>query len=72
MTWDITGLVYMPKAGLTFKGAVNKSASGASCFVLVIDNITIKGTGAILANGACAAAGVKMPGAFGSAPRLVL
>lgn len=60
-TWKITGLVYMPKASLTFSGAVNKSANGASCFVLVADNILINGTGSILAGGQCAAAGLRMP-----------
>lgn len=60
-TWDITGLVYMPHASLKFKGAVNKGSNGSACFVLVVDSITIKGTGAILAHGGCAAAGVTMP-----------
>src|SRR5262249_36750174 len=34
-TWDITGLVYLPHANVTFSGTVNKSSNGASCFVLV-------------------------------------
>jgi hypothetical protein len=60
-TWDITGLVYLPHASVTFKGAVNKSSNGQSCFVLVVDNVTIDGTGDILATGYCAAAGLTMP-----------
>jgi hypothetical protein len=60
-TWDITGLVYLPHASVTFKGAVNKSSNGASCFALVVDNITIDGTGDILATGGCAAAGLTLP-----------
>jgi hypothetical protein len=60
-TWDITGLVYLPHASVTFSGAVNKSSNGASCFALVVDNITINGTGDILAKGGCAAAGLNLP-----------
>jgi hypothetical protein len=43
-------------------GAVNKSANGASCFNLVVDNVTINGTGDIWANNdqqACKAAGLN-------------
>jgi hypothetical protein len=60
-TWDLTGLVYLPHASVTFSGAVNKSSNGQSCFVLVVDNITINGTGSILSTGGCAAAGLTMP-----------
>jgi Flp pilus assembly protein TadG len=60
-TWNITGVVYLPHASVTFKGAVNKSSNGQSCFELVVDNITIDGTGSILAHGGCAAAGVTLP-----------
>jgi Flp pilus assembly protein TadG len=60
-TWNITGIVYLPKSSVTFSGAVNKSSNGASCFALIVDNITINGTGSILANGGCAAAGVTLP-----------
>lgn len=61
-TWNISGLVYLPHSSVTFSGAVNKSASGANCFVLVVDNVTINGTGDILANdNQCVAAGLNMP-----------
>ena len=60
-TWDITGVVYLPHSSVTFSGAVNKSSNGTSCFELVVDNITINGTGSILAHGSCAAAGVTLP-----------
>jgi hypothetical protein len=60
-TWKITGLVYLPHASVTFKGAVDKSSNGQSCFVLVVDNVTIDGTGDILARGSCGAAGLSMP-----------
>jgi Flp pilus assembly protein TadG len=60
-TWKITGVVYLPHSSVIFSGAVNKSSNGASCLLLVVDNITINGTGSILANGGCAAAGVTLP-----------
>jgi Flp pilus assembly protein TadG len=49
-TWDISGLVYLPHSSVTLSGAVNKSSNGESCFNLVVDNITINGTGDIYAN----------------------
>ena len=60
-TWDITGLIYLPHANATFKGAVNKSSYGASCFVLVVDSVLIDGTGSIEETGGCGAAGLTMP-----------
>jgi hypothetical protein len=54
-------LTYFPHASVTFTGAVNKSSFGASCFVLVVDNVLIDGTANILATGGCAAAGLAMP-----------
>jgi Flp pilus assembly protein TadG len=60
-TWDITGLVYLPHASVTFSGAVNKSSNGYSCFGLVVDNILINGTGSILDEGQCQQAGLVQP-----------
>ncbi|HEY0646867.1 pilus assembly protein TadG-related protein [Phenylobacterium sp.] len=60
-TWSITGLVYLPKASVTFSGAVNKSSYGKSCFGLVVDNVTINGTGSILSHGECDEAGLELP-----------
>jgi Flp pilus assembly protein TadG len=60
-TWDISGLVYLPHSSVLFSGAVNNSSNGASCFGLVVDNITINGTGEILKTGGCAAAGLYLP-----------
>ena len=60
-TWDITGLVYLPHSNVTFSGAVNKSSNGTSCFAMVVGDITINGTGAILAHGGCNGAGLAMP-----------
>jgi Flp pilus assembly protein TadG len=59
-TWNISGLVYMPHASVTLSGAVSKSSTGKTCFELVVDNITINGTGAIFQNDTqCAAAGLN-------------
>jgi hypothetical protein len=58
-TWNVSGLVYLPNSSVTLSGAVNKSSKGASCFELVVDNITVNGTGDIFANdNQCAAAGL--------------
>ncbi|MEN3977036.1 pilus assembly protein TadG-related protein [Emcibacter sp. SYSU 3D8] len=59
-TWNITGIVYLPNASVTFSGAINKAATnGLSCFGMVVDNIRINGTGLILT--ACDQAGVVLP-----------
>jgi Flp pilus assembly protein TadG len=60
-TWNITGLVYMPKAAVTFSGAVNKSSYGASCVGFVIKSMLVNGTANIISQGACAAAGLTLP-----------
>ena len=59
-TWNISGLVYLPNSSVTLSGAVNKSSQGARCFELVVDNITINGTGDIFANDdQCSQAGLN-------------
>jgi hypothetical protein len=61
-TWKITGVVYLPKSSVTLSGVVNKAGFGKSCFVLVVLDITVNGTGEILPNGECIPAGVlNMP-----------
>ena len=61
-TWNISGLVYLPHSSVTLSGAVNKSGNGASCFVLVVDNLTINGTGSIFKNDTqCASGGLSAP-----------
>jgi hypothetical protein len=61
--WNISGLVYLPHSSVTLSGAVSKSSQGSSCFALVVDNITINGTGSIFANdNQCSSAGVTQPG----------
>jgi hypothetical protein len=64
--WNISGLVYMPHATVTMKGAVDKASNGGkSCFVMVADNFQISGTAGILNTdiGQCAQAGLTMPNA---------
>ena len=65
-SWNITGLVYLPHASVTFNGAINKSSYGGSCFVAVVDNLLMKGAADIVPKGGCVAAGLTMP--TGSAP----
>ena len=61
-TWNISGLVYLPHSSVTFSGAVNKSSRGSYCFAMVVDNITINGTGNIFANdNQCSSAGLTLP-----------
>jgi hypothetical protein len=62
-TWNISGLIYMPHASVTLKGAVDKAAHGQSCVVMVADNFQISGTAGILQTdiGHCGDAGLTMP-----------
>jgi hypothetical protein len=59
--WAITGLVYLPNSSVTLSGAVNKAGFGASCFAMVVKDITVNGTGMILPNGECVPAGLVAP-----------
>jgi hypothetical protein len=61
-TWNISGLIYLPHSSVTLSGAVNKSSKGATCFALVVDNLTINGTGSIFANdNQCSSTGLNQP-----------
>jgi hypothetical protein len=62
-TWNISGLVYMPHATVTLKGAIDKATNGQSCLVMVADNFQISGTAGILKTdiGQCKQAGLTMP-----------
>lgn len=65
-TWQISGAVYMPNSNITISGAVNKASNGSNCFVLVMDEVTINGTGDILSgdtSAGCSAAGLHVPSA---------
>ena len=35
-SWNISGLVYLPNALITFSGAVGKATNGNNCFVMVV------------------------------------
>ncbi len=60
-TWNIVGMVYLPNSNVTISGAVNKNSNG-SCIGLVVNTLTINGTGYILDHNGCAGAGVTLPG----------
>lgn len=60
-SWAFSGLVYVPRADLEFKGSVGKASNGKLCTVLVANSITIKGTGLALSAFECAAAGLAAP-----------
>ena len=73
-TLTITGLIYMPHATITLKGAIDKSNFGKSCVVMVADNFQISGTGGILKTdiGNCGGAGLTIPQATVGGVQLVL
>jgi Flp pilus assembly protein TadG len=63
-TWKISGAVYLPHSNVTISGAIDKATNGSNCFVMVMDEVTINGTGDILAGdtaAGCAAAGLNTP-----------
>jgi hypothetical protein len=61
-TWELSGMVYLPHASVTFSGAVNKSSHGSYCFGMVVDNITINGTADIFAgDNQCSSSGLTLP-----------
>jgi hypothetical protein len=61
-TWNITGLVYLPRADVQFRGIVNKASNGNDCFALVVNSFTSKGTGTILEKQTeCRRAGLAPP-----------
>jgi Flp pilus assembly protein TadG len=60
--WDISGLVYLPHSSVELKGAVNKAAAGQLCFVMIVDNVLVDGTGSIFKNNTqCLAQGLIPP-----------
>ncbi len=61
-TWELSGMVYLPHASVTFSGAVSKSSNGSYCFGMVVDNITVNGTADIFAgDNQCSSAGLVLP-----------
>lgn len=71
-TFNLTGVVYMPEADITFSGAINKANGGVACLILVVETLRINGTAAIADSGACDLAGATMPaGSVAGRGRLV-
>jgi hypothetical protein len=65
-TWTISGAVYLPNSSVTISGSIDKASNGSKCFVLVMDEVTINGTGDIISGdtaSGCAAAGLNTPSA---------
>lgn len=60
-TWKISGMVYLPHSSVTLSGAISKSSNGESCFGMVVEDLLINGTGAIMAHGNCGEAGLNLP-----------
>lgn len=63
-TWNVAGIVYMPNATTTFKGAVGKYGNAVDCFVLMAYSIDIRGTGETIAHNTttgCQTAGYSTP-----------
>ncbi len=62
--WDVVGMNYFPKSNFTIKGAVGTgghgTASGA-CQGWVVNSLVIDGTGYIVDNNGCVAAGLTLP-----------
>ncbi|OJU09588.1 MAG: hypothetical protein BGN86_13485 [Caulobacterales bacterium 68-7] len=61
--FNITGLVYMPRADLDIRGAINHATGGLSCLSLVSATFDIRGTGSLFANSTsqCSQAGLTLP-----------
>jgi hypothetical protein len=66
--FDITGVIDAPSLNLTAKGAIGPSKYGYSCFTLVVNSLSINGTGNLFyqnAQSQCPQAGVttiQIPG----------
>jgi len=70
-TYNISGLLYMPKGALNVSGAINKHNGGDACIAIVAKSIQINGTGSILSNpiSQCAQAGLALQGNGGAGVR---
>lgn len=47
--FNITGLIYAPKAQMELSGAINHATAGDACLAFVVDTLRINGTGSIFA-----------------------
>jgi hypothetical protein len=68
-TWNIEGMVYLPVSNVTIDGAINKDGTGA-CFGLVVNTVSISGTGYIVDHG-CGGSGTTLPGVAATIVALV-
>jgi hypothetical protein len=62
-TFDITGLIFAPKATVNITGAINHAIGGYACIGFIVDNITVSGTGSVFPDPAsqCPQAGLTLP-----------
>jgi Flp pilus assembly protein TadG len=49
-TFNITGMIYAPKAAMTYSGAINHETGGYACIAFIVDSLLINGTGSIFDN----------------------
>lgn len=71
-TWEFSGLIYLPRVDLDFRGSVGKGSNGALCTVIVANSISLNGTGFVLSTLECGAAGLDTPDSgFGGRGTLV-
>lgn len=47
--FNITGLIYAPKAEVELSGAINHATAGDACLAFVVDTLRVNGTGSIFA-----------------------
>jgi hypothetical protein len=47
--WDITGMIYAPKADFTLSGAINHATSGYACLSFFVNSMLVNGGGSIFA-----------------------
>lgn len=61
--FNITGLVYMPRADVTFSGNIKHQTGGLKCLSMVVNSLTVSGAGSIFANptSQCYQAGLNLP-----------
>jgi hypothetical protein len=62
LTWDITGLIYMPNSNILFSGDINRASGGADCFSIVDKTFRINGNVTITEQQTgCHSAGLNPP-----------
>jgi hypothetical protein len=62
--WNVTGVMYLPRTDLTADGAIGKPTGGYACITLVVNSISIGGTGDLFylnPQSQCTLAGVTSP-----------